>query len=295
MQDRMPAPIDSNQRPAVSWWLWISWTERANGGGLVYGCAAHNFHPAGWAEDASFEIPGGGQLFIHQCTVTDEVFGRFRNALDAGMVDTGSAISSKVIQARVAATRVVIQEGLGQSAVPTGLYYTLPNVQTLVGSADGALERIVSILQEQLNLPFKGAYAGHLDNFEIFELHPWLDAPLPFLIEAIPDPGKNRNGPQVMVICRTPGFAAAEHTAHLVGRANQEVIFDGLIRLPPRQRRVPVQLPQWLDQFDFHVFGDDGQRLLHSEQRSFLNSRPLPPSRPPGLNGCRRSSTTATG
>jgi hypothetical protein len=30
----------------------------------------------------------------------------------------------------------------------------------LIGNADGALERVVSILQEQLNLPFKGAYAG---------------------------------------------------------------------------------------------------------------------------------------
>jgi hypothetical protein len=62
-----------------------------------------------------------------------------------------------------------------------------------------------------------------------------------------------------------------EHTAHLVVRVNQEVIFDGLIRLPPGQRRVPVQLPEWLDQFDFRLFGADGQRLLHSEHRSFFN------------------------
>jgi hypothetical protein len=111
----------------------------------------------------------------------------------------------------------------------------------------------------------------HLGNFEIFDLHPWLDAPLPFLIEAIPDPEKNRSGPQTMEICRTPEFAAVEHTVHLVGRVNQEVIFDGLIRLPPSQRRVPVQLPEWLDQFDFRIFSEDGQTLLHFEQRSFLN------------------------
>jgi hypothetical protein len=189
MQDQIPVPVDSNQRQAVSFWVWISWMmERENGGGLVYGCAARTFHPAGWTEDASFEIPGSGRLLVHQGTVTEELFQVFQKALDAGMVDTGTVTPSKVIQARVAATRAVIQEGLGQSAVRTALYYTLPDIRTLVGSADGALERVVSILQEQLNLPFKGAYAGHLGNFEIFELHPWLDAPLPFLIEAIPDP-----------------------------------------------------------------------------------------------------------
>jgi hypothetical protein len=256
---------------AVSWWLWLCWLEREAGGGFVYGCAARNFHPPGWTDDATFEIPGGGRLIVHQSTITDEVFGHFQSALNAGMVDTGLVIRSKVVQTRVAATRTIIQEGLGQSAVRTALYYTLPNVQTLVGSADGALEGVMSILQEQLNLPFKGAYAGHLGNFEIFELHPWLDAPLPFLIEVIPDLEKDRGGPQVMEVCRTPEFATAEHTAHLVGRVNQEVIFDGLIRLPPGQRRVPVQLPEWLDQFDFRIFGEDDQRLLHSEHGSFLN------------------------
>jgi hypothetical protein len=274
MQDtnQLPAAHDPTlPREGASWWLWISWIEREGGGGFVYGCAARNFHPAGWSGDAAFEIPGGGRLIVHQCTITDEIFGPFRNGLHSGILDTGSAIPSKVIQAHVAATRAVIQEGLGQSAVRTALYYTLPDVQTLVGSADGALERLVSILQEHLNLPFKGAYAGHLGNFEIFELHPWLDAPLPFMIEAIPDPERDRSGPQTMVICRTPEFAAAEHTAHLVCRVNQEVIFDGLIRLPPGQRRVPVQLPEWVDQFDFRVFGEDGQRLMHSEQQSFFS------------------------
>jgi hypothetical protein len=210
-------------------------------------------------------------LVVYQCTVTDEVFGRFQDALRAGTVDTGSLIPSKVIQSRVAATRGIIQEGLAQSAVRTALYYTLPNIQTLIGSADGALERVLSILQEQLNLSFTGAYAGHLGNFETFDLHSWLDAPQPFLIEAIPEPSGDRSGPQIMEICRTAEFAAASHTAHIVGRVNGEVVLDSLIRLPPDKCRVPVEVPEMLDQFDFRIFGEDGQALLHSEQRSFFN------------------------
>lgn len=256
---------------AVSWWLWFCWLERETGGGFVYGCAAHNFHPAGWTNDATFEVPGGGRLLVHQSTITDEVFSRVQNALNAGMVDIGSVILSNVFQPRVAATRTVIQEGLGQSAVQTALYYTVPNVQTLIGNADGALERVLSILQDQLNLPFRGAYAGHLGNFEIFELHPWLDAPLPFLIEAIPDPNGDRSGPQIMEICRTAQFAAASHTAHIVGRVNGEVILDRLFKLPLGERRVPIQVPEMLDQFDFRIFSEDGETLLHSERQNFLN------------------------
>jgi hypothetical protein len=54
---------DSSLAPAtICWWLWISWIEREGGGGFVYGCAARNFHPACWSDDAAFEIPGGGRL-----------------------------------------------------------------------------------------------------------------------------------------------------------------------------------------------------------------------------------------
>jgi hypothetical protein len=61
----MPAAHDPNPpRERASWWLWISWIEREGGGGFVYGCAAHNFHPAGWTDDAAFEIPGGGRLVL---------------------------------------------------------------------------------------------------------------------------------------------------------------------------------------------------------------------------------------
>lgn len=245
--------------------------EREGGGGFVYGSAACSLHSAGWSEETRFEIPGVGCLVVRQCTVTDEGFRLFRDQLSAGTVDTASLQPSKTIQARVAATRAIFQNGLGQSGVRTALHYTMPNVDALIGNADGALERVLTILQEQLNLAFKGTYAGHLGNFEIFELHPWLDAEQPFLIEAVPNANLDGTDPQIMEICRSAEFAAVEHTAHFVGRVDGEVIFDRLIKLPTGERRVPFQMQERLDQFDFRLFSGDGEKLLHSEQMSFMN------------------------
>jgi hypothetical protein len=268
------SPVGNDASPAataVSWWLWLCWLERDSGGGFVYGCAAPTFRSAGWAEDSVHEISGDGRLIVCERTITGEVFENFRAALDAGTIAPDGAHRSKLSDTRIAATRTVIREALGQSAVRTALYYTLPDVQTLVGTAEGALAAVLSFLQEQLNLPFKQAYAGHLGNFEIFELHPWLDAAQPFLLEATPDPDNDRSRPQTMEICRTPDFAAVPHTAHIVGRVNGEVVFDSLVRLPRGQRRVSIQMPEPLDNFDFRIFSEDGRTLLHSEQRSFLN------------------------
>jgi hypothetical protein len=267
-----PASINPDDTCATaSWWLWISFLEREGHCGLVYGCAARNFRTAGWSDDATFEIPGGGRLTVHQCTITDDVFGRFQSELGTGTVDISALFPLKTLRAPVKATRAILREGLGQSAVRTVLHYTLPDIEALVGKAKGALEGVLSILQHQLNLPFKDVYAGHLGNFEIFELHAWLDKPQPFLIETVPDADLNRSGPQIMEICRTVEFGAVAHTAHLVGRVNDEVIVDRLITLPPCDRRISVQVPERLDQFEFRIFSGDGQTLLHSEKNSFFN------------------------
>ena len=260
-----------NKNETASWWLWISLLEREDHSHFVFGCAARTFHTTGWTDDSTFEISGGSRLTVHQCTVSEEAFGRFQNELGAGTVDVGVLLPSKTIRAQVKATRTILQASLGQSAVRTLLHYTLPSVEALVGQADGLLEGVLSVLQEQLNLPFKDAYAGHLGNFEIFELRPWLDRRRPFLIEAVPDPDLNRSSPQIMEICRTAEFAADPHTAHLVGNVNNEVVIDCLVSLPAGNRRIPVQVPERLDHFEFRIFSEDGQTLLHYEKSRFMN------------------------
>lgn len=253
-----------------SWWVWLAWLQRPDGGGFVYGCAARNSHLPGWSDEAAIETPSG-KLVVHQVTVADENFDRFREALSAGQLDVGSVLPERKGQVRIAATRTILQSGLGQSGVRTGLHYTLPNIQDLVGAENGALEGILSVLQEQLGLPFKGAYAAHLGNFELFELHHWLDSSHPLIVEAIPAPNLDRSRPQTLEFCRLPAFAAAAHIAHIVGRVNNEVVLDRLVKLPPGERRVPVAAPEALDEFDFRVFSEDGETLLHSEQPRFFN------------------------
>jgi hypothetical protein len=130
---------------------------------------------------------------------------------------------------------------------------------------------VLSVLQEELNLPFKGPYAARLGNFEIFDIHSWLDGPRPFLIEMKRDPAKQRAGPQTMEICRTPAFADICHAAHLVGRVRGDIVIDRLITLPANELRIPVPVPEPLDQFDFRLFDASGETVLHSEHSSFLN------------------------
>jgi cytochrome c551/c552 len=222
-------------------------------------------------DDSSFEIPGAGRLLVCQRTVTDDAFASFRAAVDAGTIAPEPQIGRKAVKARIAATRAVLQEGLGQTAARATLYYTLPNVPNLISPAEGALENVLSVLHDQLNLPFKSTYAARLGNFEIFDLNAWLDRPQPFLIEVVGDRGIDRSGPQTMEICRTPEFACIAHTAHLVGRVHGDVVVDRLVTLAPGEYRVRVQIPEQLDQFDFRLFSADGETLLHSERSTFLN------------------------
>lgn len=262
---------DEGPGDAASWWIWTARIDRENGGGFVFGCAARSFHPSGWSDAATFDLPVDGQLIVHQCTVTDDTFSQFKTQLDAGVVDLTALALSTILRIPVAATRVIFQSALGQSGVRTALHYTTPNIETLIGTGDKALEGVLSILTEQLNLPFKKAYAGHLGNFEIFELHPWLNSAQPFLVETIPTHNSDRSGPVSIEVSRSAAFAMAGHTAHFIGRVNEEVVFDQLIKLPPNERRVLFEMPEMLDQYEFRLFSEDGATLLHAEQLSFMN------------------------
>jgi hypothetical protein len=250
-----------------SCWVWLAVIERQDGGGFVYGCAARSSQPAGWEDKATFELPGDGRLSAYQRAISDESFSRLQTALNTGMLNTDSILES-AIRVPIKATRIIIQESFGQSAIPTKLYYTLPNMQSLIGTEDGVLQMLVSTLQEQLNLPFNSGYAGHLGNFEIFELHPWLGAPPPFLVEFAPSQSSDLSGPQRMEICRLPTFATVAHQAHVVGRVNGGVIIDRLITLPPGERRVLVDIQERLDQLDFRTPRQCGHpSRLESDQR----------------------------
>jgi hypothetical protein len=253
-----------------TWWVWTAWIDRENGGCFIYGCAARSFRAAGWRDERSIEIPGG-QLLISQRLVAKDEFAILRNGLDADVVSFDAFLDRGPPPAKVAATRMVIQDCLGHTAARAMLYYTLPDMVALMGNTELALERVLSILQDELNLPFKDQYAARLGNFEIFDLHAWLDGPRPFLIEVKRDSSGERTGPQTMEICRTRAFACVPHIAHLVGRVSGDVVVDRLVTLPADGLRVPVSVSEPLDQFDFRLFDADGEVVLHSEHSRFIN------------------------
>lgn len=272
MQIQPPSvSADDSSGRDTSWFVFFAWTEYDGGGGFVYGCASPASARTDWHETTSIDIPGGVKLHVYQCIVSDQLWVKLRIALDAGVVDTESLRAEKIVRAKIHASRFILQEGFGQSGVRTQLHYTLPIVEETVGTAEGALDWVLTALQDQLNLPFKGRYATHLGNFEIFELHPWLDGPIPFVVEEAQDPEKDRSGPQTREISRSIEFCRDEHIAHLVSEVNGEVIFDKLIKLPAGERRTSFELPETPSRLHFRLFSTNGDKLLHSEQQTFMN------------------------
>ena len=145
--------------------MWIAWLSRENKFAFLYGCAARSLRAAGWHNDRSIDLPDG-QLIIGQYLVAEDVFDTFRHTLDWGTVSFDALLDRTTPPSKVAAKRVVIQDCLGHAGSRAALYYTLPDVPALIGPAEQALERVLSILQAELNLPFKGHYATRLGNFE---------------------------------------------------------------------------------------------------------------------------------
>lgn len=229
------------------------------------------------------ELAGAGRLEIRQRTLVDQEFKAFQDRLNAGSIALGLLAGPGAPGAAIKATRVILQQGLGQGAARVTAYYSLPDLASLIGEAEGALEQLLSHLERELNFPFKSSYAGRIGNFEVFHLNAWLDAPQPFLIEAASPPriapGSppriDRSGPETLEICRTPDFARARHLAHVTGRVHGDVVIDRLVFLEPDDQRVAVVSPEWLDQLGFQLFDETGETLLHSEQNTYITTVPL--------------------
>lgn len=261
---------ETTELAAHSWWVWICWLERGEAAGFVYGCAARCFRPPEWNDRSELDIPGAGRLVVCQRTLTEGTFRVFHDDLNAGSVKSEALLGQKAPEAKIAETRHLIQEGLGHTAARVTAYYTIPDIQCLIGDTEGALEGVLSALQVQLNFPFKSSYAARLGNFEIFDLNAWLDRPQPFLIDAVRGPGHERTGQETLEICRTPEFARERHVAHIVGHVSGDVVLDRLITLEPGQLRGPVVSPEWVDQLEFRLFSDTGDTLLHFEHSTFM-------------------------
>ena len=275
LQDQDAKSSTSNH---LSWWIWCCWLRQRTATYFVYGCAAPSSREPGWIKDCALQLAALGQLEIRQKTLADDAFRHFQEELSAGSIRLDLLTSAGAPVATVRATRAIVQQGLGHSAARVTAYYSLPDVARWIGGSEGALKPLLSLLENELNFPFKSSYAARLGNFEIFNLNGWLDRPQPFLIEAAPPPRAetgwppriDRTGPETLEICRTPDFAQVRHVAHIAGRAHGDVVIDRMIFLDPGQLRVATVSPEWLDQLDFQLFDETGQTLVHAEQNTYI-------------------------
>jgi hypothetical protein len=59
MTNTLTGPSVAQTPDLDSWWVWFGWLERDTISGFIYGCAARNFRPPGWADDRAIDLPGG--------------------------------------------------------------------------------------------------------------------------------------------------------------------------------------------------------------------------------------------
>jgi hypothetical protein len=259
----------------ISWWIWCGWIEKGTDRTFIYGCAARAYRAAGWnGKDVRLDLPGGGSLAVCQKTVSAEDFETFCSTLDQGSVNLASLIRLPIPEAAVHASRQVIQSALGHGAARAHCYCTFPDLEQLLASNPDAWKVVLSTLQTQLSLPFQADYAGRIGNFEIFNLQSWLDRPTPFLLEVVPDRTNPADlGPRTLRICRENNFAKEPHIAHVVGRADNDVLFDRIVMLKAgEERSAPLDCAEPLVDFDFRLFDITGEHLLHFEHHVFMRS-----------------------
>ncbi|AET91847.1 hypothetical protein BYI23_B012400 [Burkholderia sp. YI23] len=250
--------------------MFVAHIDDEEGRRIVYGCAAPALLNSGWHKTSNVEIPGGLTLHMCESVISSGRWNQIRIGLEAGVIDTAALGAETAVYEKIRTVRHILQDAFGQTGVPTQLNYTLPDVEGLFGEGDGALARVLNELQSKLNLPFEGRYATHLGNFEVFDLHPWLDSPPPFLEEGWRNQNEVDGLPQTREICRSAEFCQVEHIAQIVSEVNDEVIFDKLIKLPAGQRRVTFELSKSPSRLHFRLYSASGAKLLHSEQQTFL-------------------------
>jgi len=253
-----------------SWWVWLGALKRNGAEHFVFGCAATCFRAAGWSKYTEHAVSGSSALGIHELTMEDDEFAKFRAPLDARMLKPALLLGRAFPEKAVTHIRCLIQEGLGQTAAQVTTHYTLPLLSELTGNDDALLQDLLARMEDELNLPFTSTYAARLGNFEIFDLQPWLDRPQPFVIEAASSSGEERTGSETLQISRSPEFAHERQIAHVMGRVHGDTVMDRLVILESNQPRVTVESPEWIDQLDFQIYDGTGERLLHSEHNQYL-------------------------
>ena len=186
------------------------------------GCAAQCEKPAGWKSDpVKIDLPSGGRLNWVQSTISANEFSNIQKKLDRAELDLTAIFSSSPTPCNIQVHHSFIHPFLGHTAARIKAFSTLPRLTEIAGANGAGFEALLNFLEQKLILPFKREYVTHLGNFETVELQPWLEAPTPFLIEALEEKGeRSQTGVLRLAIARNTEFSKQKHLAHIVCRSN---------------------------------------------------------------------------
>lgn len=250
-----------------NWWIWLSWIEGKEGNKkFIYSCMAQTHR-----EDVSYtsEISTIDQLKFKQAIITQE---DGIDLIERLKVDCSISIDLPDVSLNfhIKNQRPVLQNVLGQTNVPSTIYYSMPKPQDLFGvNFIEPLKIIFQSLESELGMPFTKQHAGRLGCFEVFKLHPWLDHTSPFLID-VDRTKKNRNR-SVFRIYRNSKYANEKHQAHIQFQSAKETIEERLIELPQDVTRSdPIELPFSADGYRASIF-DKNHSVIEKNSAHYLS------------------------
>lgn len=252
---------------ARTWWIFGAIYRSDDTRLFVYGAAAPCSQEPNLGRKRVVSLVHGDLEIVEQ-TVDGETAARFESQLEQGTIALAHLFESDPPSLPVAASRRVIQSALGQAAVRARLYYTLPELDSL-SHEGGVLFDILGTLEQEIGLPFTSSYAPRIGNFEVFEMHDWLDMPPPVSCELV-SPRNFDDGPQTWEISRTPNLAETACVAHFVGWSDGDLIVDRIVFLEERAQRVVIACTEQIDRYEFRLFDGTGATLLHREDHTLI-------------------------
>lgn len=161
--------IKSVKKQKAKWWLWFSVLETEGSYVLLFSSllrTTENYQLSTIGDNGRFHIDLGKVTYCSK-VISDDALNEFMekirvsNTLDFELLDGGLKYKFGISD-----NRKVIAKTFGRSVVAIRSYYTIPDLSLWDNNLND-LAKILTMLKNELGLPFEGDYSRKFGNFEI--------------------------------------------------------------------------------------------------------------------------------
>ena len=162
-----------------SWWAWQAVVDVGDQRSFVYGCAAECKRAPTGASVRCVPCGEFAKMHIAEAVLDASHFSAYEDRLEMGQIDSIACPVAMIPSAPVKAVRDLLLSAFGSSCAQVRSFHTLAAVEFLeVAGLD--VRRLLTLLSDELGLPFLTTHVSQLGAFEVFDLQPWLEKDRPF-------------------------------------------------------------------------------------------------------------------